>query len=395
MPRALVAGAGIGGLGAALALGASGFAVTVFERQKTLSELGAGIQLTPNAVRALKALGAYEAVAKAAYAPDAIVIKRGRDGDTLARLPLQDAEVRWGAPYLALHRADLQAGLLESVLRQGKTRFALEREISGVAADGAEMVLGVKRGLLSLSERADCVVGADGLWSKLRERLGLGGPEDVTPLGMTAFRAMVPFGKAETAWMKPEITVSLGADAHLVHYPLPARRLVNVIGVVRAPEAAGRAAGYDTNVASEDIAAHFARWGAGVRTLIASAETWRAWPLFDRPQIAALATGRVALLGDAAHPMAPFLAQGAAMALEDCAALLAAFKAHGEVGPAFAAYSAARAARSARVQREARRQGDIYHHRGLMAFGRNAVMRALGAKRLLARYDWLYGEGRG
>ena len=198
MTRALVAGAGVGGLSAALALGAAGFDVAVFERAKAIGEFGAGLQLTPNATRALDKLGALKAVADRAYAPEAIVIKRGRSGAVLQRLPLNDAQKRWGAPYLAIHRGDLQAALLATVLRAKHTRFALERDIGGVAADGEEVVLGFKRGLLSLSERGDCVVAADGLWSKLRQRLGLGGPNDVTPLDKTAFRAQVPFDNART-----------------------------------------------------------------------------------------------------------------------------------------------------------------------------------------------------
>jgi salicylate hydroxylase len=391
VPRALVVGAGVGGLSAALALGEAGFTVSVFERGKTISELGAGLQLTPNATRALGKLGALEAVAAAAFAPEAIVIQRGRDGSQIARLPLADAERRWGAPYLALHRGDLQAALLKTVLKAHKTQFTLEREAVGVASDGETVALGLKRGLLSLSERGDALVGADGLWSKMRERLGLGGPQDVNPLGLTAFRAQVPYAEAREGWLKPEVVLSLAPNAHLVRYPLPARQVVNVIGVVRQAASLARGGGYDAEVSGDDMRRRFAGWNEDALALLEAADAWRAWTLFDRPPATAYATGRIALLGDAAHPMAPFLAQGAGMAIEDAATLLESLRGAPDVPAGFAAYSVARAARTGRVQQEARKQGDIYHHRGFMAFARNTTMRLLGPKRLLARYDWLYG----
>ena len=391
MARALVAGAGVGGLSAALALGAAGLDVAVYERGKTIGEFGAGLQLTPNATRALDKLGALKAVMERAYAPSAVVIRRARTGAVLQRLPLDDSEKRWGAPYLAIHRGDLQAALLQTVLRAKRTRFVLERDIGGIAADGEEVVIGFKRGLLSLSERGDCAVAADGLWSKLRQRLGLGGPNDVTPLDKTAFRAQVPFANARESWLKPEINLHLGPDAHLVHYPLPARQVVNVVGIVRQAPPTTRGGGYDESVSGVAMAEKFLRWGEDARALLAGADTWRAWPLFDRPPVDTYATGRIALLGDSAHPMAPFLGQGAAMAIEDAATLLTALQNEPDLPTAFATYSRERAPRAGRVQLEARKQGEIYHHRGAMALARNVAMRTMGAKRMLARYDWLYG----
>lgn len=391
MPRALVVGAGVGGLSAALALGEAGYAVSVFERGKTISEVGAGLQLTPNATRALAKLGALEAVSAVAFAPEAVSICRGRDNSEIARLPLADAEQRWGAPYLALHRGDLQKALLRTVLRAGNTQFTLEREAVGVATEGEGVALGLKRGLLSLSERGDVLVGADGLWSKMRDRIGLGGPQDVTPLGLTAFRAQVPYAEAREAWLKPEIVLSLARNAHLVRYPLPARQVVNVVGVVRQEASAARGGGYDAEASGDELRRRYKGWSEDTLALLEAADVWSAWTLFDRPPAPAYATGRIALLGDAAHPMAPFLAQGAGMAIEDAAALLEMLRGTPDPVAALAAYSAARAPRTGRVQREARKQGDVYHHRGFMAFARNTTMRLLGPNWLLARYNWLYG----
>ena len=173
--RALIAGAGIGGLTAALALAKAGFEVALFERTAVLEEFGAGLQLTPNATRILARLGALEAIRSRALAPKAIRILRGRDGATLSALPLDAAEARWGAPYLVVHRADLQRALVERIARERGVTLTPGAEIGGLTSDASGVTVGVKRGAIALRERGDFLIGADGLRSIVRERLGLGG----------------------------------------------------------------------------------------------------------------------------------------------------------------------------------------------------------------------------
>jgi salicylate hydroxylase len=389
--RALIVGAGIGGLTAALALARAGLDAALFERTDVLEEFGAGLQLTPNATRILDRLDALAAVRAHALAPRAIRILRGRDDALLARLPLESAQARWGAPYLVVHRADLQRALVERVAREAGVTLTLGAEVGGLAADEAGVAIGVRRGAIGLRERGDLLIGADGLRSIVRERLGLGERDAAAFSGRVAFRAQLDGARAPDRLREPEVTLRLGARAHLVHYPLRAGALVNVVAVIESGWR--REPGDDPWDGAGDRASldrAFAGWSAETRALVAAAPDWRAWPLYDRPPAAGLASGRVALIGDAAHPMLPFLAQGASQAIEDAGALGACLADSPAPVDALAAYSRRRAARAARVQDAARAQARLYHMAGLAAFARDLGMRALGAERLLRRYDWLY-----
>ncbi len=391
MPRALIAGAGIGGLSAALALNQVGFDVAIFERTSALAEFGAGLQLTPNATRILERLGALEPVRALATEPRAIRIWRGRDNAELAALPVGEARKRWGAPYLVIHRADLQQALADLALARPNIDLRLGFEVAGVAETSDGVALGLKRGALSLRESGDVAIGADGLRSRLRERLGLGGPGDSIFSGRVAFRATVPADRLPQRFTAPEVHLRIGPGAHLVHYPLRRGSIVNFVASI---ESAWRG---DHNDDPWDGIADlpalkraFHEWSRETRDLIASAKSWRAWPLRHREPIASYAHGRVALVGDAAHPMVPFLAQGAGQAIEDAGALARKLGGAHDYAAALAEYSRERAPRAGRVQREALAQARIYHMRGPFALARDVTMRTLGPERLLARYDWLY-----
>ena len=390
--RALIAGAGIGGLTAALALARAGFEVALFERTAVLEEFGAGLQLTPNATRVLDGLGALEAVQSRALAPRAICILRGRDGANLSALPLESASRRWGAPYLVIHRADLQRALVERIARAPNITLTLGAEVGGFASDEAGVTIGVKRGAIGLKERGDFLIGADGLRSIIRERLGLGGRDEALFSGRVAFRAQVDAHSLAEDLCKPEVTLRLGAKAHLVHYPLREGAIVNLVAVIESgwrPQKGDNP--WDGAADRASLMRAFAQWTPQTRALIAGAAEWRAWPLYDRPAIPGFASRRVALLGDAAHPMLPFLAQGAAQAIEDAGALVDCLKASPDPLEALAAYSARRAPRAMRVQAQAKAQARLYHLSGPLALGRDLGMRMLGPERLLKRYDWLYG----
>lgn len=390
--RALIAGAGIGGLTAALALGRAGFEVALFERAAVLEEFGAGIQLTPNATRVLATLDALESVRSRALAPRAIRILRGRDGACLSTLPLRAAEARWGAPYLVIHRADLQRALVERIAREPNIKLATGVEVGGLASDASGVTLGVKRGLVGLKERGDFLIGADGLRSIVRERLGLGGRDEALFSGRVAFRAQIESGLVPAQMREPEVTLRLGAKAHLVHYPLRNGAVINIVAVIENGWRAKKGDDpWDGEADRASLDRAFAPWAPEARALIACAREWRAWPLYDRTAIARFASERVALLGDSAHPLLPFLAQGAAQAIEDAGSLADCLKDAPDPAEALAAYSRRRAPRAARVQAEARAQARLYHLSGPLALGRDIGMRALGPERLLKRYDWLYG----
>ena len=391
--RAIIAGAGIGGLATALALSRAGFDATIYERTGALDEFGAGLQLTPNATRVLARLGVLDEVRKGATAPDAVLVLRGSDDAALMRLSLEDAELRWGAPYLALHRADLQQALVaEAVRRRDRIRINLGSTIAQVTTRGSEAAVEQRQGDAATEDGADLVIGADGLRSRVRQSFAAETIDGPAFTGRVAFRAAVPSTLVDRRWTKSRIVLRLGPKAHLVHYPLRRHSIVNIVAVIEDSWRGGETEHPWDGVADRPaLERAFSGWSTSTRKLLAAATNWRAWPVYGRPPLNSFALGRVALVGDAAHPMVPFLAQGAAQAIEDAAALGSALAQTDDIPQALAAYSRARVARATRVQVEALRQGRIYHLSGPMAAARDATMRLLGPRRLGARYDWLYG----
>jgi salicylate hydroxylase len=394
--RALIAGAGIGGLTAALALSRAGFEVTIFERAPALEAFGAGLQLTPNATRILAELDILDAVRALASEPRGLRILGGRDDAELAALDLTASGRRWGAPYLTIHRADLQGVLADTARNRANIDLRLGIELAGVDEHVGGVAVGLQRGPVSHRETGDIVVGADGLRSRVRERLGLGGVDAAPFSGRVAFRAIVPAKDLPARWLAPDVTIRLGPRAHLVQYPLRGAAVINLVAVIESAWRGGNGDHpWDGAPDLPMLERAFADWSHETRALIGAAQAWRAWPLFHRPPIARFARGRVALLGDAAHPMVPFLAQGAAQAIEDAGALARRLGETDNVEAALAGYSRDRVARAGRVQREALAQGRIYHMSGPLGAARDLAMRALGPERLLARYDWLYAAREG
>ena len=390
--RAIIAGAGIGGLATALALARAGFDITLYERSEGLEEFGAGLQLTPNANRVLSRLEVLENVLALATRPSAICAFRGSDDFLLTRMPVADAEQRWGAPYLTIYRADLQRVLAEAVRRRPNVELRFGTTVGGIAIHRDRISIGVTRGLATIQDSADLLIGADGLRSRVRDRFELGETDKPAFAGRVAFRATVDASRIDSRWMQREVCVRIGPDAHLVHYPLRGGSILNLVAVI---ESAWRGAADDRpwdGVADRPaLDRAFSRWSKATHDLLAAAGRWRAWPLYCRPPIASFSLGRIALLGDAAHPMVPFLAQGAAQAIEDAGALDRIFLQTESVPGGLIAYSRDRVRRAVRIQIEAKRQGWIYHLDGPMALARDAVMKLLGPDRLRSRYDWLYG----
>jgi salicylate hydroxylase len=385
----IVAGAGIGGLTAALALAQRGFEVMLFEAAPRLEEIGAGLQLSPNAARVLVALGVEERLRPHVVAPERLMVRSARSGRLLAQAPLgASVAQRYGAPYWVIHRGDLQAALREAVTATPAITLELGTRVEAFEALDGGVAVSASQGSQAIEVHALTLIAADGLWSTLRQRLGHRAAPRAA--GQTAWRALVPAEAAPRSFAIPAVNLWLGHDAHLVHYPVKAGRMINVVAIV---DDEWRESGWNTPGATRELLVRFAaeHWHASARDLLAAAEHWQKWALFDCAPLAAWGDGPVTLLGDAAHPMLPYLAQGAAMAIEDAAVLAACLDRNPDAPAALRRYEESRLPRTTRVQHDARHNGTVYHMRGAAAVLRSLGLMAMGGDRLIRRYDWLYG----
>lgn len=392
-PHGLIAGAGIGGLAAALFLARAGWRITIVDREPSLQEVGAGLQLAPNATRLLKDIGIVDDLDDIAVEPTGLHIRLGRDGKTLSRTSLgRSGATRFGAPFLVVHRADLQNALLRRVEQEP----AIELHLGFRLVDIREREDGIAGLFVAADEKearfeADLLIGADGLWSKARSLAGLPAPTRYS--GKTAWRTLIPRDEAPLFAREAEVNLWLGPDAHIVHYPVCGGHEINVVAII---EDDWREEGWSAPGNPDIVNSRFRNWNVKARDLIAAAASWNRWALIDRAPESRWSRTRMTLLGDAAHPMMPFLAQGASQAIEDGAALAALLAGSVPDGPALSQalrrYDALRIPRTARVQKEARRQGTIYHLDGAPAWMRDAAIRILPADALLQRYDWLFSH---
>jgi salicylate hydroxylase len=397
-PHALIAGAGIGGLTAALCLARAGFRVSLCERAPKFEDIGAGLQISPNASAILRDLGVLPRLS-GALAPNAVNVRHGRDGSTLQRLPLDGAERRWGGPYLLVHRADLQKALVAAVAQQRAITIRKDAQVVDFFSGDDTVDVHVREAGHDFRVRTDCLIGADGLRSAMRQKLselwqarhGNAWPALPNVAHHVAWRTLVNAKDVAPAFHRPESILWLGPKAHVIHYPLRNGAVINVVAVIEDDIAVDWTSDlWSQSGDSAVIRRRFAGWHTELRSLIGAASEWRTWPLVDLDPLPQWMFGRVALLGDAAHPMLPFLAQGAAQAIEDAAMLGAMLAPTSPIEPTLAAYSAARRPRANRVQTASRRQGTIYHLGATASFFRDLALRQLGPQHFLSRYDWLY-----
>jgi 3-hydroxybenzoate 6-monooxygenase len=380
----LIVGGGIGGLAAALALAREGFAVEVFEQAATIGEIGAGIQLGPNAFAAFDALGVGDRARALSVYTERMVLMDAIDESEVASLPVGDAfRQRFGNPYAVIHRADVHRLLLEGVERTESITFRTATRIEGVAVRDDGVAIHDQHG-----NRHDgiALVGCDGVRSAVRQHL-VG--DAVRVSGHVVYRAVADAAEfpADLAWNAP--VVWGGPDCHLVHYPLRGGDQYNIVVTFHSdrPETWGV-----TDGSRDEVMRYFQGIADRPRQLLTMPKRWTRWATADRDPIERWSFGRATLLGDAAHPMLQYLAQGACMALEDAVTLGSAVRAHaGDWAGAFAHYERSRIARTARVVLSAREMGRIYHAKGVERLVRNDLWRGRSQERFHDAVEWLYG----
>jgi 2-polyprenyl-6-methoxyphenol hydroxylase-like FAD-dependent oxidoreductase len=382
----IIAGGGIGGLAAALGLAQKGFSVLVLEKAPTLGEIGAGIQLGPNAFHAFDYLGIGEAARDMAVYIDQLRLMDALTAEEITHINLGEAfRARFRNPYAVVHRGDLHKVFLSACRAHPRVELRVKSEVVGYDQDGASVTVRLASGE---AVGGALLIGADGLWSNVRRQLVADGPPRVS--GHTTYRSVIPTEHMPEDLRWNAATLWAGPKCHIVHYPLSGWKLFNLVVTYHndAPEpVAGKP------VSREEVRSGFEHVHERARKIIDHGTDWKLWVLCDRDPVENWVNGRVTLLGDAAHPMMQYFAQGACMALEDAVCLSHMMAAHRDDRErALERYRAQRVVRTARVQLQSRAIGEhIYHPAGAHAAVRNAIMRAKSSDDYYAHLAWLYG----
>lgn len=389
MTKALIAGGGIGGLTVALCLRHFGWTVEVLEQAYGLGDIGAGIQISPNAMKVFEALGLGDVLTARGFRPEAIELRMGKSGKRLIRAPLDSvAHKRWGASYLHVHRADLVSILGAALSQKAPETIRFGARIDRYEQDESGVKVQLKSGDCL---EGDILIGADGIHSVVRAQML--GPDTPLFTGNVAWRAVVPVERLGNEVPDPVVCAWFGKGRHAVTYLLRGGEFANLVAVVERDnwtseswtQAGGR----------EEALEDFKGWHPYVTRMLGEAEKLYRWALFDRAPLKSWSEGRVVILGDAAHPMLPFMAQGAAMAIEDAWALAACLDKTNTVSAAFAAYQGLRYQRATRIQAGSRANAKMFHQSTLpgqiFTYGPMWLAGRLAPVIGLARQDSVYG----
>ena len=388
--RVLIVGGGIGGLVAALCFAEQGFEVEVFERAAELSEIGAGIQLSPNATHVLHGLGLEQSLRSVAFLPAATEFRGWKKGEVISQNALGESALsRYGAPYYHIHRADLIEVLLLAVEAAPLIRLHTNAEVF----DFSQTDAGVRLRTASAEYEGALLVGADGIHSVVRATLF--GKQSPRFTGNVAWRGLVPTELLPKDLIRPVSTAWWGPGKHFVHYYVRRGELVNCVCVVEK-------SGWEVESWNErgdhgELKADFAGWHDSIQMLIDAMDPAACykWALFDRPPMERWSDGRVTLLGDACHPTLPFMAQGAAMAIEDGAVLVRCIADSSDIASSLARYETLRIARTAAVQKGSRRNASVFHMSGIKAWVRNRAAQRAGSRAVDGLYSYNPLDGLG
>jgi 3-hydroxybenzoate 6-monooxygenase len=380
----IVVGGGIGGLAAAVALSQQGCHVTVLEQAAELGEIGAGVQLAPNAFAALDALGVGENARKRAVFTEQLIMMDAVDGSEVGSFPVGQAfRDRFKNPYAVIHRADIHATILEGAQGSDLIQVETSTKVASVTQDDAGVIAVDQNGRVF---KADALIAADGVRSVIREKM-FNDPPRIS--GHVVYRAVVPVEEMPADLQINAPVVWAGPDCHLVHYPLRGGQQYNLVVTFHSREEEEWSV---TDGSKEEVLSYFEGICPRARQMLHLPKTWRRWATADRNPLEKWGEGRVTMLGDAAHGMLQYMAQGACMAIEDAVTLGEAMKhCQGDVLQAFQLYEKSRIPRTARVVLSAREMGRLYHAKGVERLVRNQLWEGRTPERFYDALEWLYG----
>jgi salicylate hydroxylase len=383
----IVAGAGIGGLASTISLSKAGYRVIAVERAPKIEEIGTGIQLSSNATRALDQLGVLDSLRERAVVPEALIVSDAESGAELVRTDLKTAAARFGSPWLLVSRTDLQRALMEAASDNMDIVLEPGTEVTDFADHPRGVTVSTRKGGESGEHVGAALIGADGLRSPVRARLH--GKQPLQFQRLVAWRALVPAKNLPDFYSEPNVRLWFGSKAHIVYYPVARGEMINIV-IVFVDSWQGED-GEPVDISK--IPRTCENWTETPQYLIATAKKFHRWALYDRPPLQTWGKSHVTLLGDAAHPMLPFVAQGAAAAIEDAVAIARHLKNAEEIAAALRAYETERAPRTAKMQATAQQTGRAYHASGLPRLARNFILKKAGGDRLLMRHAWIYRHG--